>query len=61
MWKCGSGLFAFRKRWHPRHLDYIDKSHCSLTTVPEEILRHAGTLEELSLEGNQLTDLPKVI
>ncbi|XP_047145373.1 protein scribble homolog isoform X1 [Hydra vulgaris] len=61
MWKCGSGLFAFRKRWHPRNLDYLDKSHCSLTTVTEDILRHAGTLEELSLEGNQLTDLPKGI
>lgn len=60
MWKCGSGFFSFRKRWHPKHLDYIDKSHCNLTAVPDDIFRHERTLEELSLEANQIQDLPKV-
>lgn len=59
MWKCGSGFFSFRKRWHPKHLDYIDKSHCNLTAVPDDIFRHERTLEELSLEANQIQDLPK--
>ena len=61
MWKCGSGFFSFRKRWQPRHLDYLDKSHCNLQIVPDDVLRHERTLEELSLEANQLQDLPQVI
>jgi len=61
MWKCGSNLFGFRKRFQPRNLDYIDKSHCSLTEVPDEVLRHERTLEELLLDANQLADLPKGI
>ena len=39
LFKCG-GIFSFRKRWgrwQPRHLDIIDKSHCSLTFVGEDI------------------------
>jgi len=63
MFKCGSGLFSFRKRWgrwQPRHLEYIDKSHCSLTFVGEDVLSHERTLEDLSLEANQIQDLPKV-
>ena len=60
MWKCGSGLFSFRKRFTPRHLDYIDRSHSNLTEFPEDVLRHERTLEELCLDANQIANLPKV-
>jgi protein scribble len=44
-----------------RNLEQIDKRHCNLTTVPDDILRYTRTLEELLLDANQLQDLPKVI
>ena len=43
-----------------RQIDYIDKRHCSLPTVPEDIFRYARTLEELLLDANHIRDLPKV-
>ena len=43
-----------------RNLEQIDKRHCNLTTVPDDILRYTRTLEELLLDANQLQDLPKV-
>ncbi|CAF3413854.1 unnamed protein product [Rotaria sp. Silwood1] len=42
-----------------RNLEQIDKRHCNLTTVPDDILRYTRTLEELLLDANQLQDLPK--
>jgi protein scribble len=44
-----------------RNLEQIDKRHCNLTSVPDDILRYTRTLEELLLDANQLQDLPKVI
>lgn len=43
-----------------RNIEQIDKRHCNLTSVPDEILRYSRTLEELLLDANQLQDLPKV-
>ena len=43
-----------------RHVDYVNKSSCNLTSVPDEVLRYARTLEELLLDNNQIRDLPKV-
>jgi protein scribble len=48
LWKCNSKL------------DYVDKRHCNLIVVPDEILRYTRTLEELLLDANQLKELPKV-
>jgi len=48
LWKCN------------RQVDYVDKRHCNLIAVPDEILRYAKTLEELLLDSNQIKDLPKV-
>jgi len=48
LWKCN------------RQVDYVDKRHCNLIAVPDEILRYAKTLEELLLDANQIKDLPKV-
>ncbi|XP_055525254.1 protein scribble homolog isoform X12 [Wyeomyia smithii] len=42
-----------------RQIEYVDKRHCSLQNVPEEILRYSRSLEELLLDANHLRDLPK--
>ena len=41
-------------------VEYVDKRHCSLNSVPEDIIRYARSLEELLLDCNRLRDLPKV-
>ena len=41
-----------------RQVDYVDKRHCSLSNVPEDIMRYAKCLEELLLDANHLKDLP---
>lgn len=48
LWRCN------------RHVEAIDKRHCSLVYVPEEIYRYARSLEELLLDANQLRELPEV-
>ncbi|CAL8257353.1 unnamed protein product [Lota lota] len=47
LWRCN------------RHVETIDKRHCSLLYVPDEIYRYSRSLEELLLDANQLRDLPK--
>ncbi|XP_078794587.1 protein scribble homolog isoform X28 [Oryzias latipes] len=47
LWRCN------------RHVESIDKRHCNLQTVPDEIFRYSRSLEELQLDFNQLKDLPK--
>ncbi|KAJ1194959.1 hypothetical protein NDU88_004243 [Pleurodeles waltl] len=48
LWRCN------------RQLDAVDRRHCSLQAVPEELYRHCRSLEELLLDANQLRELPKV-
>ncbi len=48
LWRCN------------RHIESVDKRHCSLLFVPDEIYRYRASLEELLLDANQLRDLPKV-
>lgn len=43
-----------------RQVEYIDRRHCNLTDVPDDILRYTRCLEELLLDANQLKELPKV-
>ncbi|KAJ8894448.1 hypothetical protein PR048_007102 [Dryococelus australis] len=43
-----------------RQVEYVDKRHCSLPTVPEDILRYSRSLEELLLDANHIRDLPKL-
>lgn len=43
-----------------RQVEYVDKRHCSLPNVPEDILRYSRSLEELLLDANHIRDLPKV-
>ncbi|XP_036376992.1 protein scribble homolog isoform X2 [Megalops cyprinoides] len=47
LWRCN------------RHVESVDKRHCSLQTVPDEIFRYSRSLEELLLDANQLRELPK--
>uniref|UniRef100_A0A8D0H1X2 Scribble planar cell polarity protein n=1 Tax=Sphenodon punctatus TaxID=8508 RepID=A0A8D0H1X2_SPHPU len=47
LWRCN------------RQVEALDRRHCSLQAVPEEIYRHSRSLEELLLDANQLRDLPK--
>ncbi|XP_006612196.1 protein lap4 isoform X11 [Apis dorsata] len=42
-----------------RQVEYIDKRHCSLPCVPDDILRYSRSLEELLLDANHIRDLPK--
>ncbi|GAV05255.1 hypothetical protein RvY_15416-2 [Ramazzottius varieornatus] len=42
-----------------RQVEKLDKSHCDLHEVPEEILRAYKTLEECILDANHLPSLPK--
>ncbi|EEZ97547.2 hypothetical protein TcasGA2_TC011397 [Tribolium castaneum] len=42
-----------------RQVEFVDKRHCSLPTVPEDILRYSRSLEELLLDANHIRDLPK--
>lgn len=43
-----------------RQVEFVDKRHCSLPTVPEDVLRYSRSLEELLLDANHIRDLPKV-
>ncbi|XP_059827516.1 protein scribble homolog isoform X6 [Hypanus sabinus] len=47
LWRCN------------RHIEAVDRRHCSLSGVPEEIYRYSRSLEELLLDSNQLRELPK--
>ncbi|XP_075067657.1 protein scribble homolog isoform X14 [Mixophyes fleayi] len=47
LWRCN------------RHVESVDKRHCSLQAVPEEVFRYSRSLEELLLDSNQLRELPK--
>lgn len=56
-----TGMFHCIPLWRcNRHVEYMDKRHCSLLTVPEEIYRYSRSLEELLLDANQLRELPRV-
>ncbi|XP_073399380.1 protein scribble homolog isoform X5 [Dendrobates tinctorius] len=47
LWRCN------------RHVESVDKRHCSLHAVPDDIYRYSRSLEELLLDSNQLRELPK--
>ncbi|EZA58536.1 Protein lap4 [Ooceraea biroi] len=42
-----------------RQVEYVDKRHCSLPCVPDDVLRYSRSLEELLLDANHIRDLPK--
>jgi len=43
-----------------RNVDYLDRSHRGLNQIPVELLRYTTCLEELLLDGNLISDLPRV-
>ncbi len=42
-----------------RQVEYVDKRHCSLANVPDDLFRYARSLEELFLDANHLRELPR--
>ncbi|KAL5013626.1 hypothetical protein ScPMuIL_007896, partial [Solemya velum] len=42
-----------------RQVEYIDRRHCNLQSVPDDVLRYIRSLEELLLDANQIRDLPR--
>ncbi|XP_039267292.2 protein scribble homolog isoform X1 [Styela clava] len=52
-WKCFPNFRCNRQ------IDSIDKRHCNLIVVPDEVFRYNRSLEELLLDSNQIRDLPK--
>nr|XP_033790933.1 protein scribble homolog isoform X4 [Geotrypetes seraphini] len=47
LWRCN------------RHVESVDRRHCALQAVPDEVFRYSRSLEELLLDANQLRELPK--
>ncbi|XP_061777689.1 protein scribble homolog isoform X16 [Nerophis ophidion] len=47
LWRCN------------RHVESVEKRHCNLQAVPDEVFRYSRSLEELLLDANQLKELPK--
>lgn len=48
LWRCN------------RQVEALDRRHCSLQAVPDDVYRYSRSLEELLLDANQLRELPKV-
>lgn len=43
-----------------KQVDYLDRRHCGLLSIPEEVYRHERSLEELLLDFNGIQELPPV-
>uniref|UniRef100_A0A0B7BIU5 PDZ domain-containing protein n=1 Tax=Arion vulgaris TaxID=1028688 RepID=A0A0B7BIU5_9EUPU len=42
-----------------RQVESVDRRHWGLTSVPDDVLRYARSLEELLLDANQIKELPR--
>lgn len=43
-----------------RRIEYLDKTHCNLVRIPEEVYRNERWLEELILDMNMIQEFPPV-
>lgn len=43
-----------------KQVECLDKRQCNLHMIPEDVLRHGRTLEELLLDSNHIKELSKV-
>ena len=56
--KCGCSSSS---RVDVEELNILNYAHNNLTHVPEEIILHERALEELYLDANRISELPRVI
>ncbi|XP_052763197.1 protein scribble homolog isoform X7 [Mya arenaria] len=42
-----------------RQVEWIDRRHCNLQSVPDDVMRYTRSLEELFLDANSIRELPK--
>ena len=54
--KCG----CTTSRVELEEINFLNYAHNNLTHVPEEIILHERTLEELYLDANRISELPRV-
>lgn len=43
-----------------RQVEWIDRRHCNLQSVPDDVMRYTRSLEEVFLDANSIRELPKV-
>lgn len=43
-----------------RRVEYLDKTHCNLARIPEEVYRNERWLEELIMDMNMIQEFPPV-
>jgi Leucine-rich repeat (LRR) protein len=54
--KCG----CTTSRGELEEINFLNYAHNNLIHVPEEIILHERTLEELYLDANRISELPRV-
>ncbi|XP_060556221.1 protein scribble homolog [Ruditapes philippinarum] len=42
-----------------RQVEWIDRRHCNLQSVPDDVMRYTRSLEEVFLDANSIRELPK--
>ena len=57
--KCGCSSRSNKSKL--KEINTLDYSHNNLIHVPEEIILHERTLEELYLDSNRINELPRVV
>ncbi|XP_052234956.1 protein scribble homolog isoform X4 [Dreissena polymorpha] len=42
-----------------RQVEWVDRRHCNLQSVPDDVMRYTRSLEEVFLDANSIRELPK--
>ena len=54
------GLGCLKLRHKTNEVSVLDYRHCSLDYIPSDVFTHERTLEELHVDANQISELPRV-